>query len=113
MDEAIIKRMIQIGTVTALDATHKKARVKHQDTGITSDWLYVVQHPGMTIAVDPDGKHTHSITDTYSGGGSASEVPDHDHKGTVSVSWMPKINDTVLVIYLPVFNSDGFIVGMI
>ena len=25
--------------------------------------------------------------------------------------WMPKVNDQVLVLYLPVFNSDGFILG--
>ena len=25
--------------------------------------------------------------------------------------WMPKVNDQVLVLYLPVFNGDGFILG--
>jgi phage baseplate assembly protein gpV len=112
MDETL-ERLVQIGTVEALDETNKKARVKHQNTGIISDWLYVVQHPAMGVAVKEDGKHTHTITDTYSGGGSASEVPNHKHTGTVTTSWMPKINDTVLVIYLPVFNSDGFIIGKI
>jgi len=28
-----------------------------------------------------------------------------------SDSWMPNVNDTVLVIYLPIFNADGFILG--
>ena len=28
-----------------------------------------------------------------------------------STYWMPKINDTVLCLYLPVFNADGFILG--
>ncbi|MEN6437013.1 MAG: hypothetical protein ABFD97_00350 [Syntrophobacter sp.] len=27
--------------------------------------------------------------------------------------WMPSINDTVVVLYLPVFNGDGFILGAI
>ncbi len=113
MDDAIIGRMFQLGTVTALDATKKKARVKFQITEITSDWLYVLQHPGMGVSVKEDGGHTHTIADTYSGGGSASTEPDHNHTGTVTTSWMPKINDTVLVLYLPVFNSDGFIIGKI
>lgn len=25
--------------------------------------------------------------------------------------WAPKVNDTVLVLYLPVFNGDGYILG--
>ena len=27
--------------------------------------------------------------------------------------WTPRINDTVLTLYLPVFNGDGFVVGKI
>ena len=113
MNESIFKRMFQLGTVTALDAEKKKARVKFQNTGIISDWLYVVQFPGMGVAVKADGEHTHTITDTYSGGGSASTQPNHNHAGTVTTGWMPKINDTVLAFYLPEFNSDGFIIGKI
>lgn len=30
-----------------------------------------------------------------------------------NASWMPGINDNVLVLYLPVFNGDGFILGAI
>lgn len=26
-------------------------------------------------------------------------------------SWMPKVNDVVVALYLPVFNGDGFIIG--
>lgn len=28
-------------------------------------------------------------------------------------AWLPKVNDTVLVLYLSVFNGDGFILGVI
>ena len=28
-------------------------------------------------------------------------------------SWMPSVNDRVLVLYLPGFNTDGFILGEI
>ncbi len=27
--------------------------------------------------------------------------------------WMPKINDTVLALYIPVFQGDGYILGRI
>lgn len=30
-----------------------------------------------------------------------------------SEAWLPSINDTVLCLYLPVFNADGFVVGVI
>ena len=79
--------------------------------GITSGWLYVLQHYQAGVYVDPDGEHTHTITDTYTGGGSASTKPDHDHAGTHLTYWMPKVNDRVLVLYLPVFNGDGFVLG--
>ena len=111
--EEFVRRLIQVGTVTALDANKNTARVKFQDTGITSDWLHVLQHPAMGVAVAKGSPHTHTISDTYSGGGSASQESTHTHPGTVTTSWMPKVNDTVLVFYLPVFNSDGFIIGKI
>lgn len=28
-------------------------------------------------------------------------------------SWMPSVNDTVLCLYFPVFNGDGYILGVI
>ena len=51
-------------------------------------------------------------TDTFTGGGTASEFPDHDHlPGSHLTYWMPKVNDRVLCLYLPVFNGDGFVLG--
>ena len=29
----------------------------------------------------------------------------------ISKPWMPLVNDTVLTLYLPVFNGDGFVLG--
>lgn len=80
-------RMIQIGMVTDRDISAYKVRVKFKDTGLTSDWLCVLRSP--------------------------SEVKvQTEHGATVMVTpWMPKVNDTVLVAYLPIFNSDGFVIG--
>lgn len=110
--EKILSRLIQTGTVTAVDSGKRLARVKFKDTGITSGWLYVVQHYAANLCIEPDAEHTHAITDTYTGGGSASTYPAHDHlPGSHLTYWMPKVNDRVLVAYLPVDNSDGFILG--
>lgn len=112
MDESIMANLVRIGTVHSIDEATKKARVKYEALGIISDWLYVLQHPSATVSVAENGLHTHIITDTYSGGGTASEAGGHTHVAHV-VSWMPQINDKVLVLYLPVFDADGFILGVI
>ena len=41
MDELqnILSRLVQTGTVTAVDSAKRRARVKFKDTGIISDWL--------------------------------------------------------------------------
>jgi len=39
----ILSHMVQWGTVTAVDDNTKKARVYFEDTGISSDWLAVLQ----------------------------------------------------------------------
>ena len=114
MDELqnILSRLVQTGTVTAVDSAKRRARVKFKDTGIISDWLYVLQHYGANFYIKPDAKHTHEITDTFTGGGTASEFPDHDHlPGSHLTYWMPKVNDRVLCLYLPGVNGDGFVLG--
>lgn len=30
-----------------------------------------------------------------------------------ALGWMPSINDTVLCLYVPVFNGDGFVLGVL
>lgn len=98
----------RIGTVTDTNNTKHQARVKYQDTGITSGWLYVLQHPGTELSISSVSGHTH-VTD----GKGSSTNGEHSHSGTTGV-WMPKINDTVLVAYLsPTGDSDGFILGVI
>lgn len=81
--ERILDQLVRIGTVTAVDKGKRLARVKFQDAGITSGWLPVLAAPPSIPAHDP-------VT-----------------------PWMPKVNDTVLTLYLPVFNGDGFILGRI
>jgi len=112
--ENILANMVRIGTVSATDTEKRSARVIYKDRdNLVSGWLYVLQHSGADVRIEPDGVHTHTITDTYSGGGSASDEGEHDHSPSSVKHWMPKVNDTVVVLYLPVFNGDGFILGAI
>jgi|GEM_PF-6708726 len=78
--QRILSRIVQWGTVTALDKDAKKARVYFKDTGVSSDWLPVLQRPQ---------------TNSY------------------AADWAPQISDAVLVLFLPVAHSNGFILGVI
>lgn len=110
--EKILARLVQVGTVTSVDSGRRTARVKFHDTGLISAPLRVLQHHAAGLYIEPDAEHTHIISDTYSGGGSASTFPAHDHlPGSHLTYWMPKVNDAVLVLYLPVPDSDGYILG--
>lgn len=79
--EKILARLVQIGTVSDVDNSKRRARVILKETGHTSGWLCVLATPPF--------------------------IPDYN----VPQPWMPKVNDQVLVLYLPVFNGDGFILG--
>ena len=108
----ILSRLVQTGIVSAVDSSKRMARVILEETGHTSGWLKVLQHYGADFYIEPDGERTSAITNTYTGGGSVSTFPDHNHlPGSHLTWWMPKVNDRVLILYLPVFNGDGFILG--
>ena len=105
-----LSRLVQVGIVTAVDGGKRRARVKFQETGIISDWLFVLQHNGANMFIKPYAEHSHEIVG--GGGGTASTFPAHDHlPGSHLTYWMPKVNDRVLCLYLPVFNADGFVLG--
>ena len=95
--EKVLKRLVRVGTVTDIDNAKRKARVKFQDCNMTSGWLHVLDtHPHIP-AYDPAQQKT--------------ELQDgHQHDLTIK-PWMPLVNDTVLTLYLPVFNGDGFVLG--
>lgn len=109
--EQIIARMVQIGKVSAVDSSEHAVRVILKETGHTSGWLKVLQHRGGSLSITPDAAHTHTVIDTYTGGGSASTFAAHNHAGSMTAGWMPSINDDVLVLYLPLPNGDGFVLG--
>lgn len=85
MDMSVIDRMVQRGTVTAVDPVNHRVRVLFPETGMTSDWLQVLKCP--------------------------SRVVDIDGRPLYVEGWFPDINDTVVVLYIPVRDSDGYVIG--
>jgi len=110
-NDAVMNNLVRIGTVQAVRDVQPRVRVWFDALGMSSGWLYVLQHNGADVVVSADNEHTHDISDSYTGGGNASTVPAHKHPGTKLATWVPKVNDRVLVLYLPVANGDGFILG--
>ena len=106
MDSAkILARLVQVGTVTDVDNAKRMARVKFHDTGITSAWLRVLKNPPFIPDYDVPQR-----TEFESGGSGDSAFADHKHD-LVLKPWMPKVNETVLAIYLPVKEGDGYVIG--
>lgn len=123
--ETILSGLVRRGIVTAIDQDRRMVRVKFQSEELPSGWLYVLQHYGMGVAVVGDGGHDHKIETAGSHdhrrkietdgehSHAMEKEPDHEHKGTATTWWMPRINDSVVCLYLPVFNGDGFVLGSI
>lgn len=108
----ILANLVRIGKVSSINPLKRTARVIFEDKDMVSGWLNVLQQPFAGVYIKPNGNHSHVISDTYTGGGTSSIEGEHDHLAN-STYWMPKVNDTVLILYLPVFNGDGIILGVI
>lgn len=105
-EEKILSRLVQVGTVTDINNAKHQARVKFKDTGITSGWLFVLDtHPHI-----PDFNPAPQQTGEKGGGSGEAAFETHTHPLTIK-QWMPHVNDTVVCLYLPVWNSDGFVIG--
>ena len=95
--------LIRIGKVSSIDVNNKKARVYYPArSNMVSDWLPVLQFPGAKTNSAGSHKHTEPAETNYAGG--------HTH---TDLTWMPKVNDRVLVIMEPGFNAPGYIAGVI
>lgn len=103
--EKILSGLVRIGTVTDVDHDQRMARVKYQDIDMTSGWLVVLQNQPYIPDYDVPQE-----TESAAGGSGAEAFASHRHSLIIK-PWMPKVNDTVLTVYLPVFNADGFVIG--
>ena len=97
--------MVRIGTVTAVDHASRRAKVWFDALGLQSGWMPVLINRDFIPGYDGPQR-----TEYESGGAGAAAFEDHKHDLTIK-PYMPKVNDTVLVLYIPVFNGDGVILG--
>jgi len=97
--------LIRKGTVTDVDNDKHLARVKFQGEGFTSGWLHVLDNRPYIPDYDVPQR-----TEYEAGGNGDYAYANHKHDLIIK-QWMPKINDNVVCIYLPIFNSDGFVIG--
>ena len=106
--EKILAQLVRIGTVTSADPVKRVARVKFQDTGMTSGQLYVL----ASRPYIPDYEINPQQTEFEAGGSGDAAYERHKHDLEIK-PWMPKVNAIVLALYLPILDADGFILGEI
>lgn len=103
--DPVMSRLVRIGTVTSVDEDKRTARVKFQDSDSPSGPLYVL----ASRPYIPDYNGTQE-TEEKAGGSGAAAYETHKHSLKIK-PWLPKVNAVVLVLYLPVPEGDGFILG--
>ena len=100
-----IEDIVREGKVTAVDNGKRIAKVWFDSMGIESDWLPVL----ITRDFIPD-YDVPQRTAFEAGGSGDPAFASHKHDLIIK-PYMPKVNDLVLVLYFPVFNGDGVILG--
>lgn len=96
MPDNLVKNMVRVGIVTAVDEQKRKARVHFPDMNIVSDFLYVLKSSPFIPKKDSEQR-----TETAEA---------HEHLLTIS-PWLPAVNDKVLCLFIPCEGGDGFILG--
>ena len=91
--------------MTAVNNEKRIAKVWFDDLEIESDWLPVL----ITRDFIPD-YDVPQRTEFEAGGSGDPAFASHKHDLIIK-PYMPKVNDLVLVLYFPVFNGDGVILG--
>ena len=89
---------VRVGLVTAVDKDKRIARVVFMGSKIPSDWLALLDN--LPIIPDQDVPQE------------TEEKNGHKHELKIK-SWLPKVNDQVLVLCLPDSSAGGFILGRV
>jgi len=93
--------VVRVGTVSVTDATKRCVRVIFD--GMVSNWLFVVSAPS---AMPPQ-------TNPQAGGVHEEAFASHSHGLPSAGAWFPRVNDTVLCVFIPIPDGDGFVLGAI
>ena len=100
-----IEEIVREGKVTAVDKDKRIAKVWFDALEIESDWMPVLINRDFIPDYDVPQR-----TEFEAGGSGDAAFEKHKHDLIIK-PYMPKVNDLVLVLYFPVFNGDGVILG--
>jgi hypothetical protein len=100
-----IEDIVREGKVTAVDKDKRIAKVWFDALEIESDWMPVLINRDFIPDYDVPQR-----TEFEAGGSGDAAFEKHKHDLIIK-PYMPKVNDLVLVLYFPVFNGDGVILG--
>ena len=100
-----VEDIVREGKVTAVNNEKRIAKVWFDAMGIESGWLPVLINRDYVPDYDVPQR-----TEYEEGGSGEAEYERHKHDLIIK-PWMPRVNDKVLVLYFPVFNGDGVILG--
>jgi len=103
--ERTLENLVRVGIVTDVNNDKYIARVKFEDINMTSEWMAVLDSRPYIPDYDVPQR-----TEYEEGGAGDPAFMSHKHDLIIK-QWMPKVNDHVLVIYLPVPNGQGFVIG--
>lgn len=106
--ETSLENLVRVGTVTWADPVNRVARVKFKDMDFPSAPLHVL----ASRPYIPDYEPSPQNTELESGGSGDAAFSSHKHDLRIK-PWMPMVNAVVLCLYLPGFNTDGYILGEI
>lgn len=106
-----IEDIVREGKVTAVNNEKRIAKVWFDALGIESDWMAVLINRDVIHYYPYDvPQWTEYETEDKGARAGDQDYVDHRHKLIIK-PYMPKVNDHVLVLYFPVFNGDGVILG--
>lgn len=85
-----LMNIVRIGTVSSINAAERTARVTYQDKANLVSGPLKVLNREPTVEIQTAELHTHDVT---------------------VKPWMPRVGDSVICLYLPNGESDGFVLG--
>lgn len=110
-DAAAFSALVRVGIVTAADEDKRLAQVYFQDTNLPSGWIPVLINRDVIhyYPYDVPQWTEFETEDKVPQAGETRYVP-HRHKVIIK-PWMPKVNDQVVVLYEPIRDGRGFVLG--
>lgn len=100
-----VEDIVREGKVTAVNHDKRIAKVWFDALGFESDWMPVLINRDFIPGYEGPQR-----TEYEQGGTGAATFENHKHELIIK-PYMPVVNEMVLVLYFPVFNGDGVILG--